>query len=104
MCSSPDAAMLDMAMGLVRPRGKIVLRGVPADAARWAGLDLSPTIDLELEITGARGGRVADAIAALEQKRFDVSSLITRRFKLDDAVGALRAASEPDAMKIVVEC
>lgn len=104
VCSSPDAAMLDLAMGLVRPRGKIVLRGVPGDAARWAGLDLSPTIDLELEITGARGGRVADAIAALEQRRFDVNSLITRRFKLDDAVGALRAASEPDAMKIVVEC
>ncbi len=104
ICSSPDAAMLDMAMGLVRPRGKIVLRGVPGDASRWNGLDLSPTIDLELEITGARGGRVADAIAALEQKRYDVNSLITRRFKLDDAVGAMRAASEPDAMKIVIEC
>lgn len=104
VCSAPDAAMLDMAMGLVRARGKIVLRGIPGEASAWSGLDLGPVIRNELEIIGARGGRVADAIAALESKRYDVGSLVTRRFKLDDAVAALRAASEPDAMKIVVEC
>lgn len=122
ICSSPDAAMLDLAMGLVRPRGKIVLRGSislarsQCDASCWQGeqgpgqnthaktLDLSPIITNELEVIGARGGRIADAIAALEAKRYDVGSLITRRFKLDDAVAAMRAASEPDAMKIVVEC
>lgn len=121
VCSSPDAAMLDLAMGLVRPRGKIVLRGMPGDASRWRGedqaghgggegggqrgaLDLSPIITNELEVIGARGGRIADAIAALESKRYDVGSLVTRRFKLADAVAAMRAASEPDAMKIVVEC
>lgn len=119
VCSSPDAAMLDLAMGLVRPRGKIVLRGSlslassPGDASRrdahvqaghGGGIDLSPIITNELEVIGARGGRIADAIAALEAKRYDVGSLITRRFKLDDAVAAMRAASEPDAMKIVVEC
>lgn len=130
ICSSPDAAMLDLAMGLVRPRGKIVLRGSlslgsnagdssarqrpldPTAASPLASnqpaeakpLDLLPIITNELEVIGARGGRIADAIAALEAKRYDVGSLITRRFKLDDAVAAMRAASEPDAMKIVVEC
>lgn len=123
ICSSPDAAMLDLAMGLVRPRGKIVLRGSlatgssPGDGSRGReaasdghaqsqndGLDLSPVITNELEVIGARGGRIADAIAALDSKRYDVGSLITRRFKLDDAMAAMRAASEPDAMKIVLEC
>lgn len=107
VCSSPDAAMLDLAMGLVRPRGKIVLRGSFATGSspgEAKPLDLSPIITNELEVIGARGGRIADAIAALESKRYDVGSLITRRFKLDDAVAAMRAASEPDATKIVVEC
>lgn len=105
ICSTPDAAMLDMAMGLIRPRGKIVLRGGASPHAHaWERLDLSPILDAELELLGARGGRLSDAIAALEQKQFDVVSLITKRFKLDEAMAAMRAASEPDALKILIEC
>lgn len=104
LCSAPDAAMLSLALGLVRPRGKIVLRGGDSPSAdAWAGVDLSPVIAGELELLGARGGRIADAVAALAQKQFDVVSLITRRFRFDDAVAALRAASEPDALKVMVE-
>lgn len=105
ICSTPDAAMLDMAMGLIRPRGKIVLRGgASPDAHPWERLDLSPILDAELELLGARGGRLTDAIAALEQRQFDVVSLITKRFKLDEAMAAMRAASEPDALKVLIEC
>ncbi|MCW5769585.1 MAG: alcohol dehydrogenase catalytic domain-containing protein [Phycisphaeraceae bacterium] len=114
VCAAPSPAMLDMATALVRPRGKVVLlggvagvgaaRGVGDNREPHTGVDLAPVVESELEIVGARGGRLADAVAALEQRRYDLGSLITRRFKLDDAVGALRAASEPDALKVVVEC
>lgn len=105
ICSTPDAAMLDMAMGLIRPRGKIVLRGgASPDKDVWHNLNLSPILDAELELLGARGGRLTDAIAAMEQKQFDVVSLITKRFKLDEAMAAMRAASEPDALKVLIEC
>lgn len=104
LCAAPDARSLSDAMGMVRPRGKIVLRGADAhERADWSGVDLSIIADSELEIVGARGGRVADAVAALEQKHYDVGSLIGRRFRIDDAVSALRAAAEPGAMKILIE-
>lgn len=114
VCAAPSPAMLDMAAALVRPRGKVVLlggvagvgaaRGGGGNAEPQTGVDLAPVVENELEIIGARGGRLADAVAALEQRRYDLGSLISRRFRLDEAVGALRAASEPDALKVVVEC
>lgn len=106
VCSSPDARILDLAMGLVRPRGKIVVRGASVQEsgnAAWHGVDLSPVVAGELEIVGARGGRVADAVSALEQKQYDVVSLISRRFRIAEAVTALRAAAEPDALKVLIE-
>ena len=104
VCSSPDPRSLVAAMGMVRPRGKIVVRGAEAhERIDWSGVDLSLVADAELEIVGARGGRIADGVAALEQKQFDVGSLLGRRFRIDDAVAALRAASEPGALKVIVE-
>lgn len=104
VCSSPDARSIIDAMGMVRPRGKIVLRGRDArERSDWSGVDLARIADSELEIVGARGGSVADAVAALEHKQYDVASLLGRRFRIDDGVAALRAASEPDAMKILIE-
>lgn len=104
VCSSPDARSIIDAMGMVRPRGKIVLRGRDAhERSDWTGVDLSLIADAELEIVGARGGSVADAVSALELKQYDVASLLGRRFKLDEGVAAVRAAGEPGALKVLVE-
>ncbi|MFI4898599.1 MAG: alcohol dehydrogenase catalytic domain-containing protein [Phycisphaerales bacterium JB059] len=101
-------AMLDAAMGMIRPRGRVVLSGDPEPApgaAEDLGLDATRLVEQEIRVMGARGGRPADALRAMTSapRPFDLASLITRRAKLDDGVSALRAAGEPDALRVLVE-
>jgi threonine dehydrogenase-like Zn-dependent dehydrogenase len=102
-CTS-GAAGLDLALRLVRPRGTIILGATPAPPAWEPGaLDLSLSARHEIEVVGARGGRVADGVAAIAEGRFDVLGMITRRLKLADGVATLRAAGEPGQVKVVIE-
>jgi threonine dehydrogenase-like Zn-dependent dehydrogenase len=107
---------LALAMALVRPRGKIVLRGVPPVSAQRnrcseapgataadKPLDLSPLIENEIELLGARSANPAEAIARLAAGEIDVLPLITRRVKFADAPGAIAAASQGEQLKVVVE-
>ena len=101
-----SARGVELAMRLVRPRGTIIV-GASAAPTWWdpdeTGPDLSPLARHEIEVVGARGGKVQEAIAALAEGRFDVSGLITRRFRLSDGVAALRAASDAEQIKVVVD-
>lgn len=89
-----------LAMQLVRPRGRIVLRG---NAALSGGLNLAPLIEDELQVLGARHGSIADAVAMLASGAIDTLPLITKRARLADGVAALRTAAEPDQITVIVE-
>lgn len=105
---------VDLALGMVRPRGTIVLRSAvlqrPGGNANHAdqqasheGLDLRDAIDREITLIGARCGPVRVGLQTLTQGTVDLGGLISARFGLDDAVGALRAAAEPDSLAVVVD-
>ena len=76
-------------------------------AADETGPDLTPilteVIRDEIEIYGARCGSVADAAGVLSTGSVEVASLITKRLRFDDAIAGLRAASDPDQIKVVLE-
>ena len=98
------ASGLELALRLVRPRGTIILGATPAPVA-WepGGVDLSALARHEIELVGARSGRIGDGVSALAEGRFDVSGLITRRLRLSDGVAALRAAGDPGQVKVIIE-
>lgn len=101
-----EAEMIGLALELVRPRGKVVLKAEPLPlpgllVPRGRGVELAGAVLHEIELIGARCGRVAEAAALLGE--LDLSGLITRRFTLADGVGALRAAMGEDQIKVVVE-
>jgi alcohol dehydrogenase len=111
-CTGTPGGMA-LAMQLVRPRGKIDLRGVPLLAASpprsSAGasapdkpLDLTPLTEHEIEVLGARSSNLAEAIARLAAGEIDVLPLITKRVKFADAPSAIVAA-QADQLKSVVE-
>lgn len=88
---------LQLALGLVRPRGKVVLRNelrpsgsetVPA-FARGEATDLSPITANEVEVIGARCGSMADALSVLSRTEVDVLPLMGKRAKLADGAPAL---------------
>jgi alcohol dehydrogenase len=115
--STGDPGALALAMRLVRPRGTIVLQGMPApiavpaerqatlhaDEAWSAPLSLTPVVSGELNIVGSRDGSIAEALAVMARAEIDVVSLITRRTKLSDGVEALRTAAQPEQIRVLMD-
>ena len=90
----------DLAMRTVRPRGTIVLKSTFAGGD---GLNLAPLVINEITVIGSRCGPFRDALAALAAGQVDVSSLIGKRFPLDDALDALAVAARGDSLKVILE-
>lgn len=95
---------LPTALQMVRPRGTVVMKTtVAADAWAKSPADLAPIVIDEINLIGSRCGPFPEAINALSAQSIDVTSLISRRMKLDDGVDALRAATRSDVIKVLIE-
>ncbi len=106
----PTAEAIDLALGLVRARGRVLVGGGPVAATGFKGdapaaPSIARLVEREARLIGARGGQVADALGALGANpgRLDLSGLITRRCVFDDAIAALRAAGEPEQIRVVID-
>lgn len=91
---------LPTALGLVRPRGTVVLKTTIADDHRML---LAPVVVDEVTIVGSRCGPFDRALDALEHGLVDVSALISDRYPLADGVRALERAREPGVLKILID-
>jgi threonine dehydrogenase-like Zn-dependent dehydrogenase len=91
---------LELAMRAVRPRGKIVLKSTFAAAV---GLNLSPLVVDEITVIGSRCGPMDQALGALAGGKVDVSALVSRRYPLEQAAEALRAAADPRNIKVLID-
>jgi threonine dehydrogenase-like Zn-dependent dehydrogenase len=88
------------AQGMVRPRGKLVLKSTYHDKAP---ADLTRVVVNELHIIGTRCGPFPSALRLLEQGLINVESLIRARFPLDQGVLALEKAAEKGILKVLLE-
>jgi len=91
---------LTLALAMVRPRGRIVMKTTVAGPVN---VDLAPVVVNEVELIGSRCGSMADALAALAGDEVDVLSLISRRVKLADGVQALQLAADTRHIKVLIE-
>jgi alcohol dehydrogenase len=98
-CTS-SAGGLELAMKLVRPRGRIVLK---TTVAQQKGVDLSPLVVNEIQLVGSRCGPFPEALSMLSAGQVDVLSLISRRYKFADAEKALASAAQPGVIKTLIE-
>jgi threonine dehydrogenase-like Zn-dependent dehydrogenase len=80
------AAGMELAMGIVRPRGTIVLKST---AAAGKAMNLAPLVVDEINLIGSRCGPFREAIAGLAEKQVEVASLIHRRSRLEQGVEAM---------------
>ncbi len=95
-----SAAGLELAMNLVRPRGRIVLK---TTVAQQKGVDLSPLVINEIQLVGSRCGPFPEALSMLAAEQVDVLSLISKRCKLADAEKALAASEQAGVIKALIE-
>jgi threonine dehydrogenase-like Zn-dependent dehydrogenase len=87
---------LEAALRLVRPRGKVVL-------TRSVSGELGSAVSGEVELIGASSSPAHEGVSLLARGGVDTRGLITGRFRLDDGVRAVHAASEAGQLKVVVE-
>jgi threonine dehydrogenase-like Zn-dependent dehydrogenase len=91
---------LTTALGLVRPRGTIVLKTTVAGEQTLA---LAPVVVDEVTIVGSRCGPFDRALEALAAREVDVRPLIADRFDLADGIEALARAGQPGVLKVLLD-
>lgn len=89
---------LETALRLVRPRGKVLVKSAPSEA-----VDVTRVVEGEIELIGSRGGSLAEGMALIAREQVDVVSLISRRFKLEQGIEALKAAGQAESLRVLVE-
>jgi len=99
-----DPKSLEIAMKMVRPRGRIVLKTDPIPSLNSIEpIDYAPIIANELQVFGARCGHIAEGLNAMSTGGIDLSGLITKRFKFEDAINALRTAQDEEQIAVIVD-
>jgi threonine dehydrogenase-like Zn-dependent dehydrogenase len=91
---------LARALGLLRPRGTLVLKTTVAGPL---SVDLSPVVIHELRVVGSRCGNMARAIELLAEGRVDPTPLVAARYPLARADEALARAATKGTLKVLVE-
>ena len=92
------------ALRMVRPLGTIVLAGSPVPLVNEPiPVDHALIADKEIRLVGARCGQVNEGIGVMSSGEIDLSGLVTKRYRFDDAIAAIRAASDDDQIAVIVQ-
>jgi len=90
----------ERALAFIRPRGTLVLK---TTVAAGKPLNLAPVVIDEITLLGSRCGPFHEAMTLLAQKAVDVTSLISRRMKLEAAEALFAPGQLPsDVMKVIL--
>ncbi len=90
---------LDAALGLVEPRGIIVLKSTIANRGEY---NLNNFVIQEVTLVGSRCGPFDVALAALEKGSIDVEPLIARVEPLENGIFAMQKAAKRGIMKVLM--
>ena len=88
-----------LALDLLKPRGKLVLKSTFHGQAKWEAWRV--VVD-EITIVGSRCGRFAPALELLRDKKVDVESLIDKSFSLSKGVEAMKFAQQKGVLKVLL--
>lgn len=88
-----------LALDLLRPRGVLVLKSTFHGAT---AVNMARIVVDEISVVGSRCGRFAPALELLKKSSVDVESLISEEYRLADGVRAMRRATEPGVIKVLL--
>lgn len=97
--ASGSESGFELALDLLRPRGKLVLKSTFHAAAKWQAWRV---VVNEITIVGSRCGRFAPAIELLKNKQIDVETLISEELSISEGVKAVKRAGEKNVMKVLL--
>jgi len=85
---------------LVKPRGILVLKST---IVAREGLNLASIVVDEITIQGSRCGQFKPILRLLENKKIDVTPLVSAIYELDDFENAFKKNSEKGTLKVLVK-
>jgi len=97
--ASGSESGFDLALDLLKPRGKLVLKSTFHGAAKWQAWRV--VVD-EITIVGSRCGKFAPALDLLKNKSVAVENLVSEELSLSEGVKAMRAAGQKGVMKVLL--
>ncbi len=97
--ASGSKSGFDLALDLLKPRGKLVLKSTFHGEVKWSAWRV--VVD-EITIVGSRCGTFAPALDLLKTKAVDVESLISEEFNLNDGVNAMKQAAQKGVLKVLL--
>ena len=96
---SGNSELVNEAIKYVRPRGTVALKttsGVPAK-----NIDITKVVVDEIKLIGSRCGNFQKAIELIERKKLKLSSLISKKYKLEEIQDAIKTAESES--KVIIE-
>ena len=98
-----ENAAVDAAVEAVRPGGRVVLVGIPAEPRTSVVAGVARRKGLTLFFARRMGDVYARAVRLVAEGRVDVRSMVTHRFPLAEAPAAFEAASRREGLKVLIE-
>jgi threonine dehydrogenase-like Zn-dependent dehydrogenase len=95
--ASGSASAFDAAVGLLRPRGVLVLKSTFHGTTE---INAATVVVDEISIIGSRCGRLAPALDLLRKGAIDVDSLISEEYPLRDGLLAMERAAKKGILKV----
>ena len=90
----------ETSIALVKPRGTLVLKSTIVASKEF---NFSSLVVDEVTIVGSRCGRFAPALRMLEQKKIDLSPLISKVYPVEQVIEAFEANRRKDTVKILLK-
>jgi threonine dehydrogenase-like Zn-dependent dehydrogenase len=97
--ASGAAEGFKLALGLLHPQGKLVLKSTFHGATE---IDAARVVVDEISIVGSRCGRFEPALDLLEKKAVDVESLISEEHPLAEGIKAMDRARAQGVLKVLL--
>jgi threonine dehydrogenase-like Zn-dependent dehydrogenase len=95
--ASGSASAFNTAVGLLRPRGVLVLKSTFHGTTE---INAATIVVDEISIVGSRCGRLAPALDLLKKGAIDVDSLISEEYPLRDGLLAMERATKKGVLKV----
>ena len=89
----------ELALDLLKPRGKLVLKSTFQGAEMWLAWRV---VVVEFTIVGSRCGRFAPALELLKKRQVIVENLVSEKLSLREGVKAMKLAGEKGVMKVLL--
>jgi L-iditol 2-dehydrogenase len=101
-CAGENAAV-ETAVDILRPGGKILLAGIPADDRTAFRASVARRKGITFLLVRRMKNTYPRAIELVEKGLVDVRSLVTHRFPLEKAAEAFATAARREGVKVIVE-